>query len=63
MKSSEQELCADIILSDSETDEDVVIGTIISGEYDIGECYEYGCNMLRNEEYCMDVWKSRKHNK
>lgn len=64
MKSCEHGLRTDIILSDSETDEEILIGTIISGDFDIKESYEYGCNMMRNEEYCMDIWNGRrKHNK
>lgn len=58
MKSCEHGLRADIILEDSKSDDETIIGICISREYDIEECHDYACTLLQNRDYCLSVWRN-----
>lgn len=49
-----------IILMDPEEEVKLVIGSILTKEYDISEAHNYAMNMLADQDYCDSVWA---HNK
>ena len=34
----------------------ILLGTIITKDYDFDSSSEYAHNLMNNEEYCMDIW-------
>lgn len=56
-ESTEHGLRCEISLCDGEGNNEIVIGTIISKDYDMEATLQYAKNMLSNEEYCLDAWK------
>ncbi len=60
-KSTEHGLRCEISLCDGEGDEELVIGTIISKEYDMEASHDYAVNMLEDEDFCFNAW--RQHSK
>lgn len=56
-KSTEHGLRCEIALCDGECDNEIVIGTIISKDYDMEATHQYAENMLNDREYCLDVWR------
>lgn len=57
MYSHEDGLKCDIILESDDCEFSMLIGTIISSDYDYEGTHQYAMNMLNNEEYIADVWK------
>ena len=49
-----------ILLMDPEEEVKLVIGSILTKEYNISEAHEYAMNMLGDQDYCDSVWE---HNK
>ena len=58
-ESCEHGLRCDISLCND--DDEIIIGTIISREYDMQMSHVYSENMLSDKEYCLSVW--RQHHK
>lgn len=58
-KSCKHGLRCDIFLCDD--NDEIIIGTIISKEYDMDDTHQYAENMLSDKEYCLSVW--RQHHK
>lgn len=56
MYSSEYGLKCDVQLQSTESEVTKIIATATSKNYDIDDIHEYAMNVLRDENYCKDVW-------
>lgn len=47
--------CTVSLANDNDEDE-LIIGNLVSKEYDRCNCYNYSRSLLSDEEYCLGVW-------
>ena len=60
MSKEDKGLSCDIILEDNKCSDDIIIGNILSANFDRDECYEFAYSLLSNSNYCNEVWKNHK---
>lgn len=56
IRDTEHGLRGDVIIESTKSDDRLILGTCISKDATLDEICEHCKNLLRNEEYCMDVF-------
>lgn len=43
-------------ITQTDGEKEILLGRIISKEYDMDESFQFAYNLMNNEDYCMDIW-------